>query len=43
MSRPLPAPRAHGGTAHQHGLGSTEAILTDPDGAHFCVTARRAL
>ncbi|MGW1506023.1 VOC family protein, partial [Streptomyces mirabilis] len=35
------AARAHGGTAHQQGLGSTEAILTDPDGARFFVTARR--
>ncbi|MEN1882596.1 VOC family protein [Streptomyces mirabilis] len=35
------AARAHGGTAHQQGLGSTEAILTDPDGARFFVTTRR--
>jgi predicted enzyme related to lactoylglutathione lyase len=37
------AARAHGGTAHQQGLGSTEAILTDPDGARFFVTVRREL
>ncbi|MER6370912.1 VOC family protein, partial [Streptomyces mirabilis] len=36
------AARAHGGTAHQQGLGSTEAILTDPDGAHFTVTCKGA-
>ncbi|MET7726451.1 VOC family protein [Streptomyces mirabilis] len=36
------AARAHGGTAHQQGLGSTEAILTDPDGAHFTVTSKGA-
>ncbi|MCX4459517.1 VOC family protein [Streptomyces sp. NBC_01728] len=36
------ATRAHGGTAHQQGVGSTEAILTDPDGARFFVTARTA-
>ncbi|MER5348680.1 VOC family protein [Streptomyces mirabilis] len=37
------AARAHGGTAHQQGLYSTEAILTDPDGARFFVTVRREL
>jgi predicted enzyme related to lactoylglutathione lyase len=36
------ATRAHGGTAHQQGVGSTEAILTDPDGAHFTVTSKGA-
>ncbi|MFJ1602043.1 VOC family protein [Streptomyces sp. NPDC088253] len=36
------AARAHGGTAHQQGVGSTEAILTDPDGAHFTVTSKDA-
>ncbi|MER5901117.1 hypothetical protein ABT150_13605 [Streptomyces mirabilis] len=40
---PERAARAHGGTAHQQGLGSTEAILTDPDGARFFVAARREL
>ncbi|MFF1675013.1 VOC family protein [Streptomyces sp. NPDC058256] len=34
------AARAHGGTANQEGLGSTEAILSDPDGAHFTVTSK---
>ncbi|WP_028804135.1 VOC family protein [Streptomyces sp. 142MFCol3.1] len=33
------AARANGGTAHQQGVGSTEAVLTDPDGAHFTVTS----
>lgn len=36
------AARAHGGTAHQQGVGSTEAILTDPYGAHFTVTSKGA-
>ncbi|MEU9284587.1 VOC family protein [Streptomyces sp. NPDC048275] len=36
------AARAHGGTAHQQGVGSTEAILSDPDGAHFTVTSKGA-
>ncbi|MFI5995652.1 VOC family protein [Streptomyces sp. NPDC051362] len=34
------AARDHGGTAHQQGFGSMEAILTDPDGARFTVTSR---
>ncbi|GGN80705.1 hypothetical protein GCM10011579_066520 [Streptomyces albiflavescens] len=34
------AARAHGGTAHQQGVGSTEAVLSDPDGAHFTVTSK---
>lgn len=34
------AARAHGGTAHQQGVGSTEAILADPDGARFTVTSK---
>ncbi|WP_406470692.1 VOC family protein [Streptomyces sp. NBC_01615] len=34
------AARAHGGTAHQQGVGSTEAVLIDPDGAHFTVTSK---
>ncbi|MFJ8008439.1 VOC family protein [Streptomyces fagopyri] len=34
------AARAHGGTAHQQGAGSTEAILSDPDGAHFSVSSQ---
>ncbi|MET8131574.1 MULTISPECIES: VOC family protein [unclassified Streptomyces] len=36
------AARAHGGTAHQQGVGSMEAVLTDPDGARFTVTSRAA-
>ncbi|MEU1039477.1 VOC family protein [Streptomyces sp. NPDC005907] len=32
------AARAHGGSARQGGTGSTEAVLSDPDGAHFTVT-----
>ncbi|AVH54902.1 MULTISPECIES: VOC family protein [Streptomyces] len=37
------AARAHGGTAHQQGVGSTEAVLSDPDGAHFTVTSKAAV
>ncbi|MFI6335510.1 VOC family protein [Streptomyces sp. NPDC050535] len=37
------AARAHGGTAHQHGVGSTEAVLADPDGARFTVTSKAVL
>ncbi|MFF3611705.1 VOC family protein [Streptomyces sp. NPDC002580] len=37
------AARAHGGIAHQQGIGSTEALLIDPDGARFTVTARAAV
>ncbi|MFF4350177.1 VOC family protein [Streptomyces sp. NPDC001530] len=37
------AARAHGGTAHQQGVGSTEAVLSDPDGAHFTVTSKIAV
>ncbi|MFF1449241.1 VOC family protein [Streptomyces sp. NPDC058274] len=33
------AARAHGGAAVQGGLGSSEAIISDPDGARFTVTA----
>ncbi|MCX5008052.1 VOC family protein [Streptomyces sp. NBC_00638] len=36
------AARLHGGTAHQQGIGSMEAALTDPDGARFTVTSRAA-
>jgi predicted enzyme related to lactoylglutathione lyase len=35
--------RAHGGIAHQQGIGSVEAMLTDPDGARFTVTSRAAV
>ncbi|MFD5627606.1 VOC family protein [Streptomyces sp. NPDC127072] len=37
------AARAHGGTAHQHGVGSMEAVLADPDGARFTVTSKAVL
>lgn len=32
---------AHGGSVLQRGKGSEEAMLTDPDGARFTVTAKR--
>ncbi|MEU6273933.1 VOC family protein [Streptomyces populi] len=36
------AARAHGGAAHQQGIGSVEALVIDPDGARFSVTSRTA-